>query len=102
MRSRSIPFVLCARSFLSLLFETLISPTRSSEPRRAWFFNLAEGARSAKGNRQKHYSLAHGSANEVRAALETAEAWGWLESASAVLPVLDRLLGLLWGLTHPK
>jgi four helix bundle protein len=64
--------------------------------------NLGEGGRSAKGNRQKHYSLAHGSANEVRAALETAAAWGWIEDASAVLPVLDRLLGLLWGLTHPK
>lgn len=37
--------------------------------------NLAEGMRSAKGNRQKHYSLAHGSANEVRAAIQAAQAW---------------------------
>jgi four helix bundle protein len=64
--------------------------------------NLGEGARSVKGNKQKHYSIAHGSANEVRAALETAEAWGWLENASGVFPLLDRLLGLLWGLTHPR
>ena len=64
--------------------------------------NIAEGARSAKGNKLKHYALANGSANEVRAALETAMAWGWLEDASGVLPLLDRLLGLLWGLTHPK
>lgn len=64
--------------------------------------NIAEGSRSAKGNKLKHYALANGSANEVRAALETAQAWGWLEDASGVLPILDRLLGLLWGLTHPK
>ena len=32
--------------------------------------NLAEGSRSAKGNKQKHFAFAHGSANEVKAALE--------------------------------
>ena len=64
--------------------------------------NLAEGMRSAKGNKQKHYSLAHGSANEVKATIQTAQAWGWLEDAGAALYVLDRLLGLLWGLTHPR
>ena len=34
--------------------------------------NLGEGARSQKGNKHKHYSLAHGSAGEVRAALDVA------------------------------
>ena len=29
--------------------------------------NLAEGQRSAKGNKHKHYAIAHGSANEVKA-----------------------------------
>ena len=38
--------------------------------------NLAEGQRSAKGNKHKHYAIAHGSANEVKAALELAQAWG--------------------------
>ena len=41
--------------------------------------NLAEGQRLTKGNKAKHYVIAHGSANEVRAALQTAAAWGWLE-----------------------
>ena len=64
--------------------------------------NLAEGQRSAKGNRQKHYALAHGSASEVRAALHTAQAWGWLEESAVPAAVLDRLFALLWRLTHPR
>jgi four helix bundle protein len=64
--------------------------------------NIAEGQRSAKGNKGKHYSIAHGSANEVKAELDTALAWGWLEGAVAPMRLLDRLLGLLWGLTHPR
>jgi four helix bundle protein len=64
--------------------------------------NLSEGQRSAKGNKPKHYSIAHGSANEVKAALQTAVAWGWLDEASETLGKLDRLLALLWRLTHPR
>src|SRR4051812_14064757 len=66
--------------------------------------NLAEGQRLTKGNRPKHYAIAHGSANEVRAAVQTALAWGWVEPATATdsLAVLDRLLALLWSLTHPR
>ena len=64
--------------------------------------NLAEGQRSAKGNKQKHYAIAHGSANEVRAALEVACAWGWLDQAHAPREILDRLLAILWRLTHPR
>jgi four helix bundle protein len=66
--------------------------------------NLAEGQRSLKGNKAKHYSIAHGSANEVLAALRTAVAWGWLEERAAdqALATLDRLLALLWRLTHPR
>jgi hypothetical protein len=44
----------------------------------------------------------YGSANEVRAALQTASAWGWLEDASEALAKVDRLLALLWPLTHPR
>jgi len=62
--------------------------------------NLSEGERSLKGNKQKHYAIAHGSANEVKAALFVAKAWGWIEPNERALCVLDRLLGLLWGLTH--
>ena len=64
--------------------------------------NLAEGQRSAKGNKQKHYAIAHGSANEVKAALELARAWGWIDEARAPCEILDRLLALLWRLTHPR
>ena len=62
--------------------------------------NLAEGQCSMKGNRQKHYSLAHGSANEVKSALFVARAWGWIDETDEALAVLDRLLALLWKLTH--
>jgi four helix bundle protein len=64
--------------------------------------NLAEGQRLTKGNKPKHYAIAHGSANEVRAALQTAAAWGWLEDACEALAKVDRLLALLWRLTHPR
>lgn len=63
--------------------------------------NLAEGQRLTKGNKPKHYAIAHGSANEVLAAVQTAIAWGWIEDASPQLKVLDRLLALLWRLNHP-
>lgn len=55
-----------------------------------------------KGEQPKHYSIAHGSANEVKGALETAIAWGWIQDASEPLGHLDRLLALLWRLTHPR
>jgi four helix bundle protein len=64
--------------------------------------NLGEGQRSIKGNRHKHYALAHGSANEVKAALFVAKAWRWIDSSSHALAILDRLLALLWRLTHPR
>ena len=64
--------------------------------------NLAEGQRLTKGNKHKHYVIAHGSANEVKAAVQTAIAWGWIEDASTTLAVLDRLLALLWRLTHAR
>ena len=64
--------------------------------------NLAEGSRSAKGNRGKHYAIAHGSASEVKAALRVAVAWGWIEEEAAAPAILDELLAILWCLTHPR
>jgi four helix bundle protein len=66
--------------------------------------NLAEGQRSAKGNRHKHYAIAHGSANEVKAGLRLAVALRLVEpeAAERALKVLDRQLRLLWKLTHPS
>jgi four helix bundle protein len=62
--------------------------------------NLAEGQKFNNGNRRKHYEIAQGSANEVKAAIDAAEAWGWIESASAQRELLDRVLAILWKLTH--
>ena len=64
--------------------------------------NLAEGQRSAKGNKNKHYAIAHGSANEVKGALHSAVAWGWIEQPQEIVIVVDRMLALLWRLTHPR
>lgn len=64
--------------------------------------NLAEGSRSAKGNKQRHFAIAHGSAGEVKAALELAKAWGWIDDARAPREILDRLLALIRRLTHPR
>ncbi len=64
--------------------------------------NLAEGSKSAKGNKGKHFAIAHGSASEVRAALNVAVAWGWIDAASASPATLDEVLAILWRLTHPR
>jgi four helix bundle protein len=62
--------------------------------------NLGEGSRRSKGDQRRFYSYASGSAMEARAALEAAEAWGWVGDVDACRQLLGRLLGLLWGLTH--
>jgi four helix bundle protein len=62
--------------------------------------NLSEGARRARGNQQRAYEIAHGEARELLGALDCAAAWGYVVDAAAARRTLDRLLGLLWGLTH--
>lgn len=62
--------------------------------------NLSEGARRQRGNQQRAYEIAHGEARELLGALDCAAAWGYVVDASAARRTLDRLLGLLWGLTH--
>jgi len=64
--------------------------------------NLAEGHRRSGRDRGRFFAMAAGSGGEVRAALDVAEAWGWSLTGEDVRPVLDRLLALLWGLTHPS
>lgn len=44
--------------------------------------------------------MAHGSAGEIRGALDLADAWGWQVDSAQVRVLLDRELGLLWGLTR--
>lgn len=62
--------------------------------------NLGEGRRRRGGDPRRFYGYAHGSASEVRAALDLADAWGWAGDAAIARRALDRLLGLLWGLTR--
>jgi four helix bundle protein len=64
--------------------------------------NVAEGARRAGRDRQHAYRIAAGSAAEVRAALSVAHGWGYVapEQAQVADALLDRVLALLWRLTH--
>ena len=64
--------------------------------------NLAEGARRTGKDRQHFYRIAAGSAAEVRAALAVARAWGNLEPVAGVEALLDRVLAMLWRLTHGR
>ena len=64
--------------------------------------NLAEGQRRVAGNKRRAYEIAHGEAREVLGCLDCAAAWGYVANASTARTILDRLLGLCWGLTHAK
>jgi four helix bundle protein len=39
--------------------------------------NLAEGSRRIGKDQKRFYAIAHGSAAEIRAAIDVADAWGW-------------------------
>jgi four helix bundle protein len=64
--------------------------------------NLAEGRKRTGKDRLHHWRIAAGSADEVRTALRVALAWGDLEEpdAAGALGLLDRVLAMLWRLTH--
>jgi len=64
--------------------------------------NVGEGARRHGRDPRRFYSMANGSANEVRSLLDLAEAWGWSIDDRDARALLDRELGLLWGLTHDR
>ena len=65
---------------------------------------ISEGCRRVGRDRPHLYRIAAGSAGEVQGVLETALLWGYVEDkhVAAVMPALDRELGLLWGLTHRR
>ena len=88
-----------------------IAPLRKSDPklydqiRRAASsvaLNLAEGRRRRGADRRHFWRIAAGSADEVQTALRVSVAWGDLsvDAVEDTLAILDRLLGLLWGLTR--
>ena len=64
--------------------------------------NLAEGNRRQGKDRLHFFRIAAGSAEETRAHLRLAHAWGWLsaDAIAAPMALLDRQLALLWRLTH--
>ena len=64
--------------------------------------NIAEG-RKRIGRDQGHlWRIAAGSAEEVRACLQLAAAWGHVPAAQLATPLatLDRVLAMLYRLTH--
>jgi four helix bundle protein len=64
--------------------------------------NLAEGVRRHGRDPRRFFAIAHGSAGEIRGALDLADAWGWPIESTQARALLDRELGLLWGLTRPR
>jgi len=62
--------------------------------------NLAEGDRRRGRDPGRFFDMAHGSAGEIRGALDLADAWGWQVDSAQARALLDRELGLLWGLTR--
>jgi four helix bundle protein len=64
--------------------------------------NIAEGRDRSGGDQRRFYEIAAGSAGEVRAALDTADAWGYPIAVASCGAVLHRVRGLLYGLTHGR
>jgi four helix bundle protein len=62
--------------------------------------NIAEGRDRSGGDQRRSYEIAAGSASEVHAALDTADAWGWPVELDASRALVRRVRALLHGLTH--
>ena len=64
--------------------------------------NIAESEYSDPGNERARLFTAAGSANESRSAVRLAIAWGYIkaERTVEVLARLDRVMAVLWKLTH--
>ena len=65
---------------------------------------MSEGAQRAGKDRLHLYRTAGGSAAEVRTQLKVAVAWGYVDEsvAAPVIELADRLVGIVWRLTHPR
>jgi four helix bundle protein len=66
--------------------------------------NLAEGNRRRGQDRIHLFRISAGSAAEVVAALELAEAWAYISASSmgSTMSKLDQLLAILWKLTEQQ
>ena len=64
--------------------------------------NLGEGYARTAGDQRRHYEMALGSAAEVRTGLAVGVAWGWIAEPSSVLATMDRLMAIVWRLTHRR
>lgn len=65
--------------------------------------NVAEGTHSRGRNQQARFHTAAGSAREVLACLETAEALGWMAAPDAeLLALFNRVIGTLVRLAVPR
>ena len=64
--------------------------------------NLSEGRRRIGKDRLHFWRIAAGSADETRACLLVAEAWGFLaaDDIREPLDLLDSVLAITWTLTH--
>ena len=64
--------------------------------------NIAEGAYSDPGTKKSRFHTAAGSAAETRSALHVAACWRYIGESRArqSLALLDRILRMLWSLTH--
>ena len=64
--------------------------------------NLSEGSRRQGKDRVHLWRIAAGSADEVAASLRVAEAFGYLQATASTqsLALCDRVLAMLWRLTH--
>ena len=97
---------------LKLLRRVLEEITRYDRPladqaRRAGTsaaLNISEGMRRTGKDRLHLWRVAAGSAAELRTALQIADAWGYVASADLTEPLalLDRVLAMLWRMTHPR
>lgn len=66
--------------------------------------NTAEAGRRAGRDSKSRYRIAAGECAEAVAAIQVAEAWGWVAAAQAAvaLELADRLQAMLWRLRHPR
>jgi four helix bundle protein len=64
--------------------------------------NLSEGRRRAGKDRIHHWRIAAGSAAEVRASLDVADALGYVDEADTrtSLELIDRVLAMTWRMTR--